>query len=109
MTVVYNITFIVSPGDRTRLENWLRADALPRLFSADSHATAPRLHVVREVGGEAPGPEHGLSIALQAEFADERDARTWREKTLPPVLADFREKLGPQALYFDTLLEVLHV
>ena len=41
-------------------------------FPAEGSACNPRLQTVVEAGGEKPGPEHGLSIALQAEFCTEK-------------------------------------
>ncbi len=105
--VIYNITFVLVPERQQEFLDWMRSDAISRLFNNDSEAANPRLQTVVEAGGKKPDPEHGLSIALQAEFDTIVAAHGWNDTVLPPVLGDFTEKFGPHALYFATLLEVL--
>lgn len=107
MAFVYNTTFVIARGQESRLLSWLRSEAVPRLFAACSGAVSPRLQTVVEAGGEKPGPDHGVSIALQAEFDSEVAAHRWNDEVLLPVLGDFHAKFGPHALFFTTLLEIL--
>lgn len=107
MAVVYNITFVISPDRESDFIGWLRSEAVPILFASDAGAVNPRLHTVIEVGGEKPGPEHGLSMALQAEFDSEESAGRWNDEVLPSVLRDFHSSFGPHALFFTTLLQVV--
>ena len=104
---IYNITFVILPSNREKFLDWMRGEALGVLFNSDSEARNPRLQTVIEAGGEKPGEEHGLSIALQAEFADAQAAHELNDNVLPPVLGAFTEKFGPHALFFTTLLDVL--
>jgi len=107
MAVVYNITFVITHDLEARFLEWLRGEAVAALFSAGNGAMNPRLHTVVEAGGEKPGPEHGLSIALQAEFVSEESAHDWNDEVLPAVLGEFHTKFGPNALFFTTLLEII--
>lgn len=106
---VYNITFVLEHERRGVFLDWIRESALPRLFGDGSQARDPRLLSVAETGGEKHGPEHGLSIALQAEFDSEEKAHDWHDNILPAVLADFHRKFGPHAAYFATLLSVISI
>lgn len=105
--VVYNITFVIEPQREEEFLTWMRSEAIARLFNQDSPASNPRLQTVIEAGGQKPDPDHGLSIALQAEFDSADHAHTWNDMTLPPVLGDFTAKFGPHALFFATLLDIL--
>ena len=107
MRFAYNVTFVTAPENKVKFLEWLTSEAVPVLFAGDSGARNPRLQTVVEAGGEKPGPEHGLSIALQGEFESEAKARAWHDEMLPPVLGDFHAKFGPHALYFITLLEIM--
>lgn len=105
--VVYNITFVILPAKREEFLSWMRGNALAALFNPQSAARNPRLLTVEETGGEKPAEDHGLSIALQAEFDDAATAHDWNDKVLPPVLGDFTSKFNPHALFFSTLLDVI--
>lgn len=107
MGVVYNITFVIAHDRKALFLEWLRGEAVAALFGEAGGAVNPRIHTVVEAGGEKPGPEHGLSIALQAEFESEEVAHRWNDEVLPSVLAGFNRKFGPNALFFTTLLEVI--
>ncbi len=105
--VIYNITFVILPSAREQFLEWMRGEAIAALFNPQSVARNPRLQTVVEAGGEKPGEDHGLSIALQAEFENVEAAHEWHDTTLPPVLGAFTTKFGPHALFFNTLLEVI--
>ena len=105
--VIYNITFVIEPERQQEFLDWMRGEALSNLFNSESAAANPRLQTVVEAGGKKPDADHGLSIALQAEFDTIVAAHGWEDTVLPPVLGSFTEKFGPHALYFVTLLEVL--
>lgn len=104
---IYNITFVIAPYMKENFLGWIRTEALPLLFPSEGSACNPRLQTVVEAGGEKPGPEHGLSIALQAEFYTEKEAHDWHDIRLPEVLGRFNAKFGPHAAFFITLMEVL--
>lgn len=82
---------------------WLSHEMPPAISAAG--ATGSRLQKVVEIGGEKPSADHGLSIALQADFPSKGDACRWEEATLPQLLGKFMAKFGPEAAYFTTLLE----
>lgn len=105
--VIYNITFVIEPQRSREFLEWMRGEAISKLFNSESDARNPRLQTVIEAGGKKPEADHGLSIALQAEFATALEAHDWDDRILPPVLGDFTMKFGPHALFFATLLEVL--
>ena len=107
MTYTYNITFVIAPSDEQKLLAWIRTEALPALFNPESPARNAALRKVVEAGGEKPGPEHGLSIALHAEFESESLAREWNDRILIPALGSFHSQFGRNALFFVTLLENL--
>lgn len=98
-----NITFVMSPQVETQFRDWLtsRFSSLSTLNSL-LHA---RLQKVVEVGGEVPGPEHGLSMALQVDFPDKSSADSWADSSLPEILGSYMSQFGPAAAYFTTLLE----
>ncbi|MDE6096614.1 MAG: DUF4286 family protein [Muribaculaceae bacterium] len=103
---IYNITFVMSPDSEERFYGWLRESALPVLMAGEFPPSDPRIHKVVETGGEKPGPEHGLSMALHVEFPTEEAAHEWHDTRLPQALADFNRKFGPYAAFFITMLEV---
>ena len=104
---ILNITFIMHPEQRDNFLAWMRSEALPLLFNPHSLAANPRLQTVIEVGGQAPDPEHGLSIALQTDFQSLDDAHAWMNDNFAPVAGKFTLKFGQEALYFQTMLETL--
>lgn len=104
---IYNITFVMMPSREEEFLAWMRGDALAALFNQETTARNPRLQTVVEAGGEKPSADHGLSIALQAEFDSEESAHEWNDTALPPVLGDFTAKFGPHAAFFTTLLTVI--
>jgi hypothetical protein len=104
---ICNTTFVMAPEKEQEFLAWMRGEAAPKLFGENSPAKNPRLQTVVEAGGEAPGPDHGLSIALQAEFVSKVMAHTWHDTVLLPVLGDYHKKFGPHAIFFVTLLETL--
>lgn len=93
----------MSPQVETQFVDWLssRHTKLPT-----HHSPLPaRLQKVVEIGGEAQGPEHGLSMALQLDFPDKSSADVWADSCLPEILSSFVAEFGPSAAYFTTLLE----
>ena len=109
MTYTYNITFVVSPDKEKELLDYIRTQLLYKLFNSESPAAEPQLKKVTEAGGEKPGPDHGLSIALSALLPSEEEAILWNDHILLPALGDFHIKFGNQALFFVTLLENLPI
>ena len=105
----YNITFVVSQEREDELLKYIREELLQKLFNPESPARNPELRKVVETGGEKPGPEHGLSIALAATFPKEETAHLWNDNILLPSLGNFHPKFGPEALFFVTLLENLSI
>ncbi|MCH5235933.1 MAG: DUF4286 family protein [Muribaculaceae bacterium] len=105
----YNITFVVAPEKEPELLAYLREELILKIFNKDSGATKPELKKVVETGGEKPGPEHGLSIALAANLPSEEAAHHWNDHTLLPELNNFHLKFKDQALFFVTLLENLYI
>lgn len=103
----YNVTFIVPPQKEQELLQYLQKEIIPSLFNTQSPARNPELKKVVETGGEKPGPDYGLSIALSASFSSEETAHFWNDHMLIPALGDFHRKFGNQALFFVTLLENL--
>lgn len=102
---IVNVTFVMAHEQHRRFLDWMQGEVVPALFGEDVAVHNPRLQTVIEVGGEKPGPEHGLSIALQADFDSEESAHGWNDTYLPGVLAGYHSEFGPQALFFVTLLE----
>lgn len=109
MAYIYNITFVTSPDCYYSLLEWLRQEAIPVLFGDGTGAAAPCMRTVLESGGEAPGPDHGVSVTLQGEFDTLEAAHDWQDSILPGVLGDLHRKFGQNALFFTTLLETLPV
>ena len=107
MGYTYNVTFVIAPADEQRLLGWIRGKALPMLFNEESPARNAALRKVVEAGGEKPGADHGVSIALHAEFENERLAKDWNDRVLIPALGNFHEEFGNNAIFFVTLLENL--
>ena len=107
MNYIYNITFVTSPAEEQRLLSWIRTIALPALFNEESPARNAALRKVVEAGGEKPGEDHGVSIALHAEFKNEKDAKQWHDLVLVPALGGLHAEFGQEALFFVTLLEQL--
>ena len=105
----YNITFIVSPEIETKLLKYLRTWLKPKLFGEGSFAGDPELKKLVEVGGEKPGDDHGLSVALSATFYNEELAHLWHDNTLIPSLGDFHKEFGNESIFFVTLLENLYL
>lgn len=108
MAFICNITFIIHPAEEERFLKWMREEAFAKLVNADGARTA-KLMKVTEAGGEKPAPEHGLSIALHAEFTSESEAKTWHQRALTPILEEYAIAFGPDALFFTTLLESLNL
>ena len=104
----YNITFVVDPFKEKELLNYINNELRPGLFNPETSARNPELKKVVEAGGEKPGPDHGLSVALSATFETEESAYFWNDHVLLPALGDFHMKFGNQALFFITLLENLY-
>lgn len=105
MVFTVNVTFVMAHEQQGRFLKWMKEECLPLLFGDGSTGHAPRLQTVVEAGGEKPGPEHGLSIALQADFRSEEAAHDWNNSNLPEALKAFHANFGPHALFFVTLLE----
>ena len=101
----YNVTFVMSPQVETTFLAWLHGEQALSNLRSDSTVAALRLQKVVEVSGKIPGPDHGLSIALQADFESKEAADKWGEDALPTLLGEFMAKFGPSAAYFTTLLE----
>lgn len=105
----YNITFIVDSSREEELLKYLREKLIPLLFKGDSPAMNPKIKKVVEAGGERPGEEHGLSIALSAQFPSEETAHFWNDHLLLPALGDFNLYFGNNSLFFVTLLENIDI
>ena len=103
----YNITFVVEAAREEELLRYIREELLTKLFNPESPARNAELKKVVEAGGEKPGPEHGLSVALAATFPTEETAHLWNDHILIPALGDFHEEFGENSLFFVTLLENL--
>ena len=99
----YNITFVMSPNAEEDFKEWLNGASAGTLSS--SSICGSRLQKVVEIGGEKPGPDHGLSVALQVDLQCKEEADKWASETLPALLNGFMAKFGPSAAYFTTLLE----
>ena len=107
MGFIYNITFVIAPDSEGLFVEWVRNKLLADLFNPESPATNPAVCKVIEAGGEQPGEDHGVSIAVSAEFDFEDDARRWHDIFLAPALGRFTSTFGPDAAYFVTLLKSL--
>ena len=105
----YNITFVVSPDKEQELLEYIHRSMIPLLFRKENSAQNPELRKVVEAGGEKPGPDHGLSIALSATLPTEETAHFWNENILLPALRDFNNKFGCHSLFFVTLLKNLSI
>lgn len=105
----YNVTFVVSPENEDNLLDYIRKELLQKLFNPESPARNPELKKVVEAGGEKPGPDHGLSIALAATFESEETAHLWNDHILLPALGDYHVKFSQNALFFVTMLENLYL
>ena len=105
MAYIFNTTFIISPAEEENFLSEMRSAYLPQLFNAESPARNAALRKVVEAGGERPDPQHGLSMALHAEFETSDDAHRWNDIFLLPVLGEFQKKFGPDCAFFTTLLE----
>lgn len=105
----YNITFVVDPAKEQQLLDYIRKDLIPLLFNPESPARNPELRKIIEAGGEKPGSDHGLSIALAADFSSEETAHLWNDHILLPSLEGFHLRFGNHAVFFVTLLENLIV
>lgn len=93
----------MSPQVETQFRDWLSSHHSPL---TNHHSPLPaRLQKVVEIGGEATGPEHGLSMALQVDFPDKTSSDAWTDSSLPEILGSFMAEFGPSAVYFTTLLE----
>ena len=104
----YNVTFVMEPSREKELLDYINGELRDKLFNAESPAMSPHLKKVVEAGGEKPGPDHGLSLALSADFETEEKAHLWNDHVLVPALGDFHLKFGQHALFFVTLLENLY-
>ena len=107
MGFIYNVTFVMASDAEGLFLEWTRGNLLPALFNAESPARNAALRNVIEAGGEKPAEDHGVSIALHAEFDDEDNARKWHDVYLLPQLGKYTSTFGPDAVYFVTLLESL--
>lgn len=103
----YNITFVTSPDREDCLLKHIREDMLPTLFNKDSGAHAPEIRKVIEIGGEKPGENEGVSIALSFAFDTEEQARGWQLSHLLPSLKNYASKFGKEEPFFVTLIEEL--
>lgn len=101
----YNVTFVVEPAKEAKLLDYIREELIEKLFNPESPAMNPGLKKVVEAGGEKPGEDHGVSIALTAHFSSEETAHLWNDHILIPALGDFNIKFGNMAIFFVTLLE----
>ena len=99
----------MAQDSEAKLIEYMRLCLINKLFNPESPARNPELRKVIEAGGEKPGSDHGLSIALSAWFDSEENAHQWNDNILLPALADFPQKFGNQALFFVTLLENIPV
>lgn len=99
----YNITFVMSPHVEEDFKSWLKSEAISANLTLLTSRS--RLQKVVEIGGEKPGSDHGLSIALQIDFQSKEEADKWNTAALPTLLRQFMEKFGPSTAYFTTLLE----
>lgn len=103
----YNVTFVVSPEKEGELINYLGEEIIPVFLNTEFPPNNIELKKLVEVGGEKPGSDNGLSIAMAATFETEESAHHWNDNILIPALSDFSHKFGKHALFFVTLLENL--
>lgn len=92
----------MSPNVETQFKDWLNAS-----LSSLNASLPTRMQKVVEIGGEIPGPDHGLSIALQVDFPDKDAADNWEDSNLHNIAGAFMAQFGPSAAYFTTLLEAV--
>lgn len=107
MNYIFNTTFVISREIEEDFLAWARTSLLPKLFNDESPARNAGLRKVLEAGGETPAEDHGVSIAVHAEFIERDDAYRWHDIFLASALGDFTMKFGKDNLYFTTLLEIL--
>lgn len=100
----YNITFMMNPQEEGNFILWLRQVASAK-DSELKDAENLRLQKVVRIGGERPDADHGLSIAMQADFTSETAAEEWEKIVIPKLTGNFMTKFGPNAAFFTTLLE----
>lgn len=107
MNYAYNITFVILPQKEEAFFDWLKKSALTLMFPPGCGvAQVPEIRKVVEAGGQAPAPEDGLSIAVQAGFDSKTDAHRWHDCHLPAALRDFNCTFAPECAFFTTLLDV---
>lgn len=105
----YNITFIVAPELEAELLNFIRKDLVPKILGEDLASHRVSLKKLMEYGGEKPGVDEGLSIALAVDFPSEESAHLWNDHILLPALGGFTEKFETRGVFFITLLENLSI
>lgn len=103
--LIHNITFLIESSRTEEFLRWMHSVGAPILRKGGSEALS--LSILREVEGEVNPPDRGVSIAAQSRFPDEEVFRAWEKDTLDAALAAYRDKFGPEALAFCTLLESL--
>ncbi len=94
----------MAPQEEGAFTRWLRQAAADK-DSELNNAENLRLQKVVRIGGQQPDADHGLSIALQADFTSEEAAEEWGEIVIPILTGSFMTKFGPNAAFFTTLLE----
>ncbi|MBD5269451.1 MAG: hypothetical protein HDS43_02365 [Bacteroides sp.] len=103
--LIHNITFLLEPSRTEEFLRWFHADAISFLRAGDVSDIS--LAILREVQGEINPPDRGVSVACRSLFHDEEAFRAWEKESLEVCLDAYRNRFGPEALAFCTLLESL--
>lgn len=109
MDYIYNITFIIPHEREKDFLEWMRSSAMVAIRKGEIKAEHVSLRMVVETGGERPGPEHGVSVALQCAFPGEEEAHAWHDRVLPCILGEFHSEYAPHAAFFITLLQSIRL
>ena len=103
--LIHNITFVVDPVRTEEFLRWLHVEGVMILRNGQERELS--VAILREVEGQVNPPDRGVSVALRTLFDGESALREWERNELERCLAAYREKFGPEALAFCTLLEQL--
>lgn len=100
-----NVTFVCDREKEGLLVTYLRNELIPSVFQGN-HCDCPfSLKKIVEIGGEDLPADHGLSVALSADFLTREIAHQWLDDLFYPAMESFQDIFGREAVYFVTLLE----